>query len=964
MVQTRLSTAAALIVVLFMSVCPFHVVDGKTWREESDSPLLTTPDLVDFGSLLKPSRGTATLYFYNQRLLEGEKGSWTLFTSEPWLTSDRRSGVFYPMTPDGVKLTVDSSLLSPGFHTGSVIISSGGEAVHVPVVVYVYEAPTKERERLLEHIRIAPAHPDPIPQGTNRAFRAVGHYSDRTKADITEEVQWVSENENVAIIVEPGLLRGVGKGYGALYAEKENKRSHRVSVFVGDPVSSLLGLRVDEKLTTIERMEIGSRRDIDVTIENRGGGRLIWKAEASEPWIVIPERETEGDRGRGPRFPVIEGGGRQVMKIWIDTGELEAGNYKGALLIRSNGGDGVVKLTVNVVSLESIIITPIRSTIPEGEQRRLSATALWSDGSRTDVSSSREGRWVNSNPSVVTLSTGGKATALSPGISEVKRIERGVESTAATIEVSPVDPRARIRIMPYEIDLGTIGPGEGSSGQFSLRAVGSKEIYGIMEMYDGWDLQEGNGRVEFMNDGSTTVKVGIRSIPTDQRTASSVGNLCRVELKLEFGEKRAVYVRNAEPGDYRDAIKIRFDDDIIRTVFISYSLSKEESRPILFIRPKVIAMGTLEQGGTYTSSISIRNEGKSVLSWEAELQGGRTVVHGLKPPSGLICSLHNPHITGDHFYEPPEVIAHRIALEGWWRGTDGYPNRFGAHDSMTFSFEGTGIAVTCLKSPDGGSFTAYLDDYKLGEFDCNSPTEGGYEILLVDNLPKQAHKLKITAAREGLLRFEEFRILGVATKKGSGNWIRLSPTRGTTPVEDFVNVIINAAGLEPGLYSENIIFNSNGGKKAAQVSFTVRGTRATAGRMIPVYLYKKGEDHFLWSERLDLEVELTRGYGLEGEVFNLFGYNTPGTAEFLAWYHPAKKSWFYSHDREAGKREDPGYVLKGSLGNIALVPLPGTRELYRFYNPDTRRYLFTLELKEVSQRKKGYRYDGIAGYVR
>jgi len=57
-------------------------------------------------------------------------------------------------------------------------------------------------------------------------------------------------------------------------------------------------------------------------------------------------------------------------------------------------------------------------------------------------------------------------------------------------------------------------------------------------------------------------------------------------------------------------------------------------------------------------------------------------------------------------------------------------------------------------------------------------------------------------------------------------------------------------------------------------------------------------------------------------------------------------------------------VFDGTIGNIATVKLPLTRDLYRWFNPDTGAYFYTTDTKGENHEKMGYKYDGVAGYVR
>jgi hypothetical protein len=59
-----------------------------------------------------------------------------------------------------------------------------------------------------------------------------------------------------------------------------------------------------------------------------------------------------------------------------------------------------------------------------------------------------------------------------------------------------------------------------------------------------------------------------------------------------------------------------------------------------------------------------------------------------------------------------------------------------------------------------------------------------------------------------------------------------------------------------------------------------------------------------------------------------------------------------------------GYILEGTIGNIATSRLTFTRELYRWYHPSKRHYFYTVDSNGEGIQKRGYQFDGIAGYVR
>jgi len=106
-----------------------------------------------------------------------------------------------------------------------------------------------------------------------------------------------------------------------------------------------------------------------------------------------------------------------------------------------------------------------------------------------------------------------------------------------------------------------------------------------------------------------------------------------------------------------------------------------------------------------------------------------------------------------------------------------------------------------------------------------------------------------------------------------------------------------------------------------------------------------------------------KGYRHTGIAFRLFSPGTPGTTDFFRWFNPSKGDHFYSYDPKGGKPL-PGYLFEGSIGNIGTSRLTGTRELYRWFNPTTNGHFYTTEQGGEGITKKGYRFDGIAGFVR
>ena len=213
------------------------------------------------------------------------------------------------------------------------------------------------------------------------------------------------------------------------------------------------------------------------------------------------------------------------------------------------------------------------------------------------------------------------------------------------------------------------------------------------------------------------------------------------------------------------------------------------------------------------------------------------------------------------------------------------------------------------------------------------------------------------------MTLEGLRVFGKPIQKGPRGWISVFPDSGfTTRETDYINVALNTRQLTPGIYGEHVFFLTNGGEADVEVFLEVAAE--TTPRFLDVHRYLAGFDYLYTTNP---QAEATRlqvkGYRHTGIAFRLFAPGTPGTTDFFRWFNPSKGDHFYSYDPKGGKPL-PGYLFEGSIGNIGTSRLTGTRELYRWFNPTTKGHFYTTDQGGEGITKKGYRFDGIAGFVR
>jgi hypothetical protein len=95
--------------------------------------------------------------------------------------------------------------------------------------------------RVLSSIAVTPTMPGAIVLGSAMQFTAIGTYSDRSTADITSKVTWISSNNAIVTLSSEGLATGAGIGITILTASMLRVISPAISLrTIAKPTSSPL----------------------------------------------------------------------------------------------------------------------------------------------------------------------------------------------------------------------------------------------------------------------------------------------------------------------------------------------------------------------------------------------------------------------------------------------------------------------------------------------------------------------------------------------------------------------------------------------------------------------------------------------------------------------------------------------------------------------------------------------------
>lgn len=514
-----------------------------------------------------------------------------------------------------------------------------------------------------------------------------------------------------------------------------------------------------------------------------------------------------------------------------------------------------------------------------------------------------------------------------------------------------------LTVSPQEIDLGTLGPGEESKGTVYLQNSGPGTTEWFAEGPDGWILSENQHLSGQTSETSEPFSIRLAYL---KETGTLKDRGCALILRLETGGHETVLRHEVPLGDLREEIRFLYDRGTI-SVFFHVKLLELSSTPLLDLEPLRMDFGTTSPGKQITKRILLKNRGRESLKWTAGVAGGRGMPPTAPPSAGAYVSLKTevsqtgPYPVGGPFPEG-------IELSGDWSSDGGYPSGQGEQNILRYRFTGTGIGLYFWKSPDGGPFNVFLDETFVSRVDGFSERRERGEALIFEGQPEGSRLLTIINGA-GRLTLEGLRVFGKTVRKGPRGWISIFPDSGfTTRETDYINVALNTGQLAPGIYTDHVFFQTNGGAADVEVFLTV--TTETTSKFLDVHRYVAGSD-YLYTTKPQFEdprLQLKR-YRYDGIAFRLFAPGTPGTTEFFRWFNPSKGDHYYAYDPKGGKAL-PGYRLEGAIGNIATSRLSGAKELYRWFNSENGRHFYTTDPAGEGITKKGYRFDGIAGFVR
>ena len=474
-------------------------------------------------------------------------------------------------------------------------------------------------------------------------------------------------------------------------------------------------------------------------------------------------------------------------------------------------------------------------------------------------------------------------------------------------------------ITPREVNLGTIVPGQAGAESFTLKNMGSGRLEWSTNGPEGWVVLEGTKlsgtmekRVDYLR-----IEIHLMSVEPQPNGSTLKDTLHFVEMGLETETEKIICSKRLPEGTHKEAIKITSTGGF-RTIFVTFSISSTQEAALINLSPVRLDMGSISLGKTVSKKIMLTNKGKELLNWSVEAQKSKRNESPTDFKNGRYISFINEDVRNSGVYAVPPHLKDMMELTGRWVENEVYPSGAEGESLIRFRFQGTGVCLYLVTYPDESNPNIYLDEKLIGIPNrVKELKEKKSALLVAEGLADGPHILTISG-KDNRLVLEGVKVLGKSIIRAPAGRISIVPTSGTTTSQtNYLSVTFNSGQLPPGYYADNIKFTANGGDGMVEVFVEVISD--TAPKDIDVFRYSRGRgaDYlFTANPQADAEKLRQNSYAKEGIAFRLFATGTPGTTSFYRWYNPVTGGYFFTTDSRAGNIRKKGYRFDGIAGYV------------------------------------------------
>jgi uncharacterized protein YjdB len=254
-----------------------------------------------------------------------------------------------------------------------------------------------------------------LPNGTTQQLAVTGTYSDGSSRNLTSLTSWTVTPSTSAKVSSTGLLTALAQGSATVNAAVTNVIAH-IGLTVQAP--NMTAIQITPSSVAIP---LGAGQQLTATATYTDGTSS--NVTNSVTWSTTPNTVAS-----------------------VSAAGMVQSVSKGSFSITATSGtiNGSLNATVINAALQSLQVLPTSASIPKGTTQPFSATAIFTDGSKQDVTGSAT--WQSSNTGVATVSSTGTANSGSQGSSDISASYQSLSATsvltvsAASIQSIQVSP--------------------------------------------------------------------------------------------------------------------------------------------------------------------------------------------------------------------------------------------------------------------------------------------------------------------------------------------------------------------------------------------------------------------------------------------------------------------------------------------------------------------------------------------
>ncbi|MEA1918893.1 MAG: Ig-like domain-containing protein [Campylobacterota bacterium] len=374
---------------------------------------------------------------------------------------------------------------------GHTYIDVSLHGVHSRVLVTVNDS-------ILSKIEISPQYLN-LPINAKYQYQSLAYFSDGRIKDLTFDGHWLTQNFSVASIDNAAMLSAISEGYSEI-------------VFIYNKLETHASVNVQD--AEVEKLLVSPQ--------------VLYLAKGFNKLLTLQALYSDATTHDVIRDVIYSSEDATIASV--DNNGLVQANKVGDTMITIYYADQSTELIVHVsdATLEKIELKPIYKVLPASINVSLQTMALFSDGSKQDVSF--EAIYESSNPDVASIISTATLQTHKEGVSDVN------------VVYHKMSDQTHVEVADKELDVLVVSPANTTLSVGFATQVNTQAIYNDNTSFDvttasqyassNTDIArvDSNGKITAIGVGSCTVEVKYASVTQSIIINVSRATLLRVEL--------------------------------------------------------------------------------------------------------------------------------------------------------------------------------------------------------------------------------------------------------------------------------------------------------------------------------------------------------------------------------------------------------------------------------------------------